>query len=156
MQAELDSLVSACESDSSSFSTAYGPDALQQQDTTLQQQQAAAEAEVMGLMQQLREKRQSLLQQQAAAVQLKQRVQDSQAALADVRQLIAAESAASTELLTELQAAEREGPAAQQLLKLRQDLAGREEALLQQKCRWVALPLNSVVSCSYVCLQLGI
>jgi HSP90 family molecular chaperone len=142
LQAELESLVSAGEADSTTFSTAYGQDALQQQEAALQQQQAEAEAEVTHLMQQLREKRQSLLQQQAAAVELKQRVQDGKAALADVRQLIAAESAASTELLTQLQEAEREGLAALQLLRLRQNLAGREDALLQQKCRWVAICMD--------------
>jgi hypothetical protein len=136
--------VSACEADSTRFSTAFGQEALQQQETGLQQQQAVAEAEVTCLMQQLREKRQSLMQQQAAAVEMKQRVQDGQAALADVRQLIAAESAASTELLTQLQEAEREGPAAQQLLRLRQDLTGREDALLQQKCRWDATLAASI------------
>lgn len=135
MQAELESLVSCFESDSRTFSSAYSAEALAQQDAAVQQQEAAAEALASQLMQQLRDKRQLLTQQQSSAKGLKQQVVDSQAALSDVRQLIAGESAASTELMVQLQEAERDGPAAKQLAQLQAELAGREEALLKQRCR---------------------
>lgn len=137
LQGEVEALVSALESDSSSFSSQFGPAAMQQQELTLQQEEAAAEAEVAALMQALRDKRQSLTQQQAAAKEAKQQVVNSQAAVVSVKQLIAAESAASTALMSQLQEAEADGPAAKQLAQLKQELAGREDGLLQQKCRWV-------------------
>lgn len=147
LQAELESLVTSLEDDSSAFSTAFSQAALAQQEATQQAEEAAAEALAMQLMQQLREKRQALTQQQTSAKALKQHVLDSQAALGDVKQLIAAESAASSELMAQLQEAESEGSTAQQLAGLRQELAEREEALLQQKCRWVT-PLTPQDGCT--------
>jgi hypothetical protein len=43
---------------------------------------------------------------------------------------------AGTVLMAQLQVAEVDGPAAQQLLQLKNELARREEGLLEQKCRW--------------------
>ena len=136
LQGEIESLVSACECDSSSFSTAYSQAALQEQHAALQQAEAAAAAGVAQLKQSFKEKHQALTQQKAAALHLKQQVSDSHAAISSVKQLIAAESAASTELMGQLQLAETEGPAAQQLAALKQELGRREEGLLEQKCRW--------------------
>lgn len=131
--------MSSFEQHSTSFSTTHSQAALQQQEDALQHQQAAAEANVAQLMQQLRAKRQALTQQQAAAKALKQQVQDSHAAVSDVKQQVAAEAAVSTELMLQLQSAEsEEGVEAQLLVQLRRELAGREEGLLQHKCRSAA------------------
>lgn len=139
LQVEVETLVSSLESDSSSFSSRFGTAAMQQQELNLQQEEAAAEEAVAALMQALLDKRQSLTQQQAAAKDAKQQVVNSQAAVVSVKQLIAAESAASTALMSQLQEAEADGPAAKQLPQVKQELTGREDGLLQQKCRWVDL-----------------
>jgi hypothetical protein len=56
---------------------------------------------------------------------------------AELKQQVAAESSLSHELLLQLEHAQREGPAAQQLARLRAELAEREEEQLCQRCRWV-------------------
>jgi hypothetical protein len=54
---------------------------------------------------------------------------------AELKQQVAAESSLSHELLLHLEHAEREGPPAQQLARLRAELAEREEEQLCQRCR---------------------
>lgn len=127
--------MSSLRSDSNIFSTHCSQQALQQQAHAQQHAEAAAEAEAAVLMQQLRDNWRSLCQQQAAAKELKQQVLDSHAVVVNVQQLIAAESAASIALMTQLQAAESEGGTAKQLAQPQQELAGREVGLVQQKFR---------------------
>jgi hypothetical protein len=57
---------------------------------------------------------------------------------AELKQQVAAESSLSTELLLQLEHAQREGPAAQQLARLKNELAEREEEQLCQRCRCAA------------------
>jgi hypothetical protein len=69
---------------------------------------------------------------------------------AELKQQVAAESSLSHELLLQLEHARREGPAAQQLARLRAELAEREEEQLCQRCRCVAcckIMSHSLKSC---------
>jgi hypothetical protein len=58
--------------------------------------------------------------------------------LAELKQQVAAESSLSQQLLLQLELAQREGPAAQHLSRLRAELAEREEEQLCQRCRCAA------------------
>lgn len=53
---------------------------------------------------------------------------------ADIKYQIATESTASNELMLELGTAQHDGPAAHQLVKLKQDLCDREEERINQQC----------------------
>lgn len=54
---------------------------------------------------------------------------------AELKQQVAAESSLSQELLLQLEQAQHTGPTAQQLARLRAELAEREEEQLCQRCR---------------------
>lgn len=54
---------------------------------------------------------------------------------ADLKCQIANESSTSNDLMLELEQAQHDGPAAQQLARLKQELSHREEELINQQCR---------------------
>lgn len=142
LEAEAARFVDGFEARCVAFSAAFAPGRLAQQQADIKAEAAAAEAGVRGALQAYRAERRALLAQQAAVKELRQQAADRHAALVEVKQQVAAESAMASTLAAQLLEAQQQGPAARQLAQLQASVAEREAGVLNQQCRCVCWPLG--------------
>eukprot|EP00775_Hariotina_reticulata_P003554 gene3554-3823_t len=133
LKEQVRKLVTAAEEDSDRFCAAFASPTLQQQEASYEQQERDAEASLQMKLQQLRSDRRQVLQQQQLLQELQQKVLDNKVAIQDIKVQIAAEAQISSDLLSQLDSAQRSGPAARQLAWLQRDIAERETELLDHQ-----------------------